>query len=141
MALSRRIRGEAVTYLHHNQIGSPVYIRCSKSEHPKAGGHEAILAAVILNQPITVVAAVVFDCQALKAIKQVWTAKETAIVVTDGNLNLRLRKSGEHEEHPQARLHSGLSFRLGQNHNTAESSDALCSRVLGNISVHLRDGN
>jgi hypothetical protein len=40
----------------------------------KAGADEAILAAVVVNQPITVVAAVVFDCQTLMAIKQVWTA-------------------------------------------------------------------
>jgi len=32
------------------------------------------LAAVVINEPITVVAAVVLDCQTLRAIKQVWTA-------------------------------------------------------------------
>jgi hypothetical protein len=49
------------------------------------------LAAVVINQPIAMVAAVVLDREALMAIDQVWTGQETALVVIDGNLNLRSR--------------------------------------------------
>ena len=66
--------GKTVSYLHRNCIRSPVYIRCSEAEQAKAGADEAILAAVVINQAITVIAAVVFDCQPLLSIKQVWTA-------------------------------------------------------------------
>ncbi len=67
-------RGKAVTYLHRNCIGSPVYIGCGEAEQAKAGADEAILAAVVINQPITMADAVVFNYQALKPIKHVWTA-------------------------------------------------------------------
>ena len=70
----RRLNPEAVPYLHRNYVGSPVDIRCSEAKQPKAGADEAILAAVVINHAITVITAVVFDCQALIPIKQVWTA-------------------------------------------------------------------
>jgi len=37
------------------------------------GADKAILAAVVVNQPFTMVATVVFDRQVLTAVKQVWT--------------------------------------------------------------------
>ena len=49
-----------------------------------------------MNQSITMVAPVVFDGQALKAIKQVGAADETTSNVMDGNLNLWPWKSGKH---------------------------------------------
>lgn len=67
-------RTKAVTYLHRNCIGSRVYVRGGEAEQAKPGANQAVLAAVIVHQPITVVAAVIFDCEALTGIKQVGTA-------------------------------------------------------------------
>jgi hypothetical protein len=55
-------------------VGSPVNIRCGESEKSKAGADEAILPAVVIDHPFAVIAAVVFDGQALGAIKQVRTS-------------------------------------------------------------------
>jgi hypothetical protein len=92
-------RGEGVAYLHRDEVRVPVDVCRSEAEQAKAGADKAILAAVVFNQPIAVVAAVVFDCQTLEAIKQVWSAEETALVIMDRNLNLRPGESSEHEEH------------------------------------------
>jgi hypothetical protein len=67
----RRRTRNRLTYLHRNQIGSPVNIRGGEAEQSKAGAHEAILPAVVINHPFAVIAAVVFDSQALGAIEQV----------------------------------------------------------------------
>jgi len=85
--------------LHRDEVWVPVYVCRSEPEEAKPRADEAILAAVVVNQPITVVAAVVFDRQALQAIKQVWTPQEAAVVVMDRNLNIRPGESSEHEEH------------------------------------------
>ena len=74
---------KTLTHLHRNYFGSPVHVRCSESEQAKAGADEAVLAAVVIHQPIAMVGAVVFDCKTLKSIKQVWTAQETASLVVD----------------------------------------------------------
>jgi hypothetical protein len=94
-----------VAHLHRDQVRIPVNVRRGEAEQAKTGVDEAILAPVVFNQPIAVVAAVVFDCQALKAIEEVWTAQETALVVIDRNLNLRPWDSSEYEEHSQSGLH------------------------------------
>jgi hypothetical protein len=70
----RRRTRNGLTYLHRNQSGSPVNIRCGESEKSKAGADEAILPAVVIDHPFAVIAAVVFDGQALGAIKQVRTS-------------------------------------------------------------------
>jgi hypothetical protein len=100
LAQSRTIRGKATTHLHHNPVGRPIYVRCGEPEQAKAGANQVVLSAVVLNQPIAVIATVIFDCQALIAIKQIWTAYDTASLVIDGNLNLRPWESGKHEQHP-----------------------------------------
>ena len=87
------------------------------------------------------ISTVVFDSQALTAIQQVWPANETALDVTDGNLSLGPGKSGEHQEHPQPSLHCGLGLRLGQVNNTPKPSDALGSRMPGDMSAQLGDGD
>jgi hypothetical protein len=92
-------RGEGVAHLHRDEVRVPVYVCRSEPEEAKPGADEAILAAVVVDQPITVVAAVVFDCQAMESIKQVWTAEESALVVMDRNLSFRRWKPGEHEQH------------------------------------------
>jgi hypothetical protein len=97
--------GEGVAHLHRDQVRIPVNVCCGEAKQAKAGADEAVLAAVVINQPIAVVAAVVFDCQSLKAIKQVWTAQESALFVVDRNLSLGRRESSEHQEHAQPRLH------------------------------------
>ncbi|HEY8864317.1 MAG TPA: hypothetical protein VIO37_09120 [Candidatus Dormibacteraeota bacterium] len=130
-----------MTNLQCNSIGSPVHIGGSEAKQAKAGTDEAVLAAIVINQPITVVAAVVFDCQALNRIKQVWAAWETVLIVMDGNLNLRSRESGQHEDHPQPGLHWGFGLRLGQVDNTSEPRDALGSSMLGNMGTQIGDGN
>lgn len=91
---------QAQAHLHYERIGSSEHIGCSESEQPKSSTDEAILAPIVINQPITVVAAVVLDGKALKTIQQVWTAQKPALIVIDGNLDLRPRKSGEHKLHP-----------------------------------------
>jgi hypothetical protein len=57
------------------------------------------LAAVVFHHAIAVVAAVVFDCQAVFPIQEVGTTYEAAARVVDGNLDLRPRKSGIYEQH------------------------------------------
>jgi hypothetical protein len=63
-----------VTYEHRDHLWSPVYIGRCESQQTKAGADQAILAPIVIDQPLAMVAAVVFDCQALVAIKQIWTA-------------------------------------------------------------------
>ena len=55
--------------MHRDEVWVPVYVCRSEPEEAKPRADEAILAAVVVNQPITVVAAVVFDCQAVKSIE------------------------------------------------------------------------
>src|SRR5260370_19505699 len=62
-----------------------------------------------------------------------------AQTVADGNLNLRPRKSGEHEEHPKPGLHWGLGLRLAQVNNAPEPSDSLGTRMLCGIAAELGD--
>jgi hypothetical protein len=88
-----------------------------------------------------VVAAVVFNGQALKAIEQVWASQEAAFVVMDRNLNLRPWESSEYEEDPQPGLHCGLGFRLRQLNNAPKPGDALCSRMLSDMHAKLGDGD
>jgi hypothetical protein len=127
--------------MHRDHIGSPIYIRCGEAEQTKAGAHEAVLAAIVINQPIAMVAAVVFDCKALKGIKQIWAGYETALMVMDRNLNPRPWEAGEHEEHSEPGLHGGLGPRLGQVNNAPKPSDALGSRMLGEVDAQFGDGN
>jgi hypothetical protein len=131
---------EGVAHLHRDEVWVPVYVCRSEPEEAKPRADEAILAAVVVNQPIAVVAAVIFDCQTLQAVKQVWTPQETAVVVMDRNLNIRPGKSSEHEEHSQPGLHRGLGLRVSLVHNPPKPGDALCSRMLGDIAVQLGDG-
>jgi hypothetical protein len=98
------------------------------------------LAAVVIHQTITMVAAVVFESQALGAVKQVWTGYFVALIVVDGTLNLRPREPGAHEEHSQPGLHWGLGLRLSQGNYPAEPSNALGFRVLSDISAQSCDG-
>jgi len=72
--LRNGIRLEGVLHLHRNQIGTPVNIRRGEAEQPKTGADKPILATVVINQSITMIPAVVFDCQPRKAVKQVWAA-------------------------------------------------------------------
>src|SRR2546429_2572438 len=100
MAVSRprcAVRAEGLTHLRRDRIGSPVHVRCSEAEQAKAGTDEAVLPAVVINQPIAMIATVVFDRQALKAIQQVWAGPATAVTVTDGNPNLKPGESRQHQ--------------------------------------------
>jgi len=92
-------RGKSATYLHRNSIGRPVHIGCGEAKQPKPGPDKAILAAIVINQPFPVIATVVFDCQALSAIKKVWTAHKTTSIIVDRNLNFRPREARKYEEH------------------------------------------
>ena len=136
MAVSRPrcvLRTEGVTHLRRDCIGSPVHVRCSEAEQAKACADEAVLPAVVINQPIAMIATVVFDRQALKAIQQVWPAQETALIVTDGNLNLRPGESCQHKENSEPGLHGGLGLRLREVNNPSKASDAFGSTTLGDI--------
>lgn len=54
-------QSEAVTHQHCNSIGCSVYIGRSEAEHTKACTHEVVLAAIVINQSIAMVCAVVLD--------------------------------------------------------------------------------
>jgi len=99
------------------------------------------LAAVVFHHSIAMVAAVVFDRQALTRIKQVGTTQEVASIVTNVNLNLWLRKAGHHEHHPQASLHGGLGLRLGQVDNPPQARDAFGSRMVCHVITKLVHGH
>ena len=96
----RVFAGKVLTHLHRNRIWRSVHIRGSEAQQVEAGTDQAILAAVVINQPIAMIATVVFDCQVLAAIQQVWARYVKALVVADGTLNLRPRESGKHQKHP-----------------------------------------
>ena len=53
---------------------------------------------VVINHPISVVPAVVFEDQSLAAIKQVWTSQETTFLVTEPYLRFRPWEPGVHQE-------------------------------------------
>jgi len=59
--------------LHNNQIGGPVNIRRREAKQATACANQAVLAAIVIDQSIAMVAAVELDCQALNAIEQVRT--------------------------------------------------------------------
>jgi len=67
---------------------------------------------------VSMIAAVVFDGKALTGIKEIGTAQEATCLVVDGNLDLRPGKPGEHEQHAQSSLHSGLGFGFDQGDNS-----------------------
>src|SRR5579872_4720174 len=90
---------ELAPYLDRNCVRTPVHISSSESEQAKARTDETILAAVVIHDSITMIAAVVFDGQAPLVIEHVRPAQETAVVVVDGDLNLRAREPGQHQEH------------------------------------------
>jgi hypothetical protein len=60
------------THLHRNRTWRSVNIRGSEPQQVEAGTDQAVLAAVVINQPVAMIATVVFNCQSLPAIKQVW---------------------------------------------------------------------
>jgi len=99
------------------------------------------LAAVVIHQTITMVAAVVFESQALSAVKQVRTGYFVALIVVDGALNFRPWESGKYEEHPQPRFHWGLGLRFGKVDNSPKTSDSFGSPMLGDIRAKLGDGD
>src|SRR5437660_9870818 len=99
----------------------------------------AVLPAVVINQPIAMIATVVFDRQALKAIQEVWPAQETAVIVTDGNLNLRPGESRQHKENSEPGLHGGFGLRLREVNNTPKPSDALGFRMFGHMKAQVGD--
>ncbi len=132
---------EAITDLRHNRIGRSVDVRRGEAKQPKARANEAVLAAIVRDQAIAVVAAVELDGQALRAIKQVWTSQQLAAGVTDGNLNLWPGKTGKYQEHSQSRFHRRLGLRFGQVNHTAEASYALRSRMIRNIRAQLGDAD
>src|SRR5207245_9958889 len=136
MAVSRprcALRTEGLTHLRRDRIGSPVHVRCSEAEPAKAGTDEAVLPAVVIHQPLAMIATVVFDRQALKAIQQVWAAQETAVIVTDGNLNLRPGESRKHKENSEPGLHGGLGLRLSEVNYTPKSRDDLGFRLYRHV--------
>jgi len=67
------LSGKGVTHMHRNRLGGPVHIRGGEAEQTKAGTDKAILPAIVINHPVAMTAAVVFDRQALNPIKQVGT--------------------------------------------------------------------
>jgi hypothetical protein len=140
MAVSRprcALRTEGVTHLRRDCIGSPVHVRCSEAEQAKACADKAVLPAVVINQPIAMITTVVFDRQALKAIQHVWPAQETAVIVTDGNLNLRPGESRKHKENSEPGLHGGLGLRLCEVNNPSKASDALGFRMFGHMKAQV----
>ena len=65
---------KVVPHLHCDRIGTSVYVCCCETEQAKSGADETVLAAVVIDKPISVIAAVVFDGQAVPAIEEVRTA-------------------------------------------------------------------
>lgn len=59
----------------------------------------------------------------------------------DGNLSIRPREPGKHQEHPQPGLHGGLGLRLGQVNHAPKPRDALGSPVRADKGAHFRDRN
>jgi hypothetical protein len=64
---------KGVTHLRHHCFRAAIHIRRSEAQDAKAGDNQSILPTVVINQPIAVVATVIFDRQALIPIEQVWT--------------------------------------------------------------------
>jgi hypothetical protein len=58
-------------YPHRNRIRTLVYIRCGEPEQLQASADQAILTAIVFDQALTMVAAVVLKCQAFAAKQQV----------------------------------------------------------------------
>jgi hypothetical protein len=67
----RVFAGKVLPHLHRNRVWRSVHIRGSEAQQMEAGADQSVLAAVVINQPIAMIATVVFDCQALAAIQQV----------------------------------------------------------------------
>ena len=65
---------KVVPHLHCDRIGTSVYVCCCETEQAKSGADETVLAAVVIDHSVTMVASVVFDRQTLLEVKKVWTA-------------------------------------------------------------------
>jgi hypothetical protein len=57
------------------------------------------LAPIVVNQTISMIASVKFDCETAIAVKEVWAGQEQTLAILDRNLNARPRKSRKHEKH------------------------------------------
>jgi hypothetical protein len=125
--------------LPHNRIGGFVQIHRCEAQQPNISADQIVLATVVVYQPITVVAAVIFNRQALLAIEEVWTSQEAALIVIDGNLKLRPRKSGEYQQHTEPGLHWGFGLRFGQINNAPKPFDASGPGMLTDVSAQFAD--
>jgi hypothetical protein len=88
--------GKVVAHLHCDRVGTSIDVRGCEAEHANAGADETVLAAVVIDKPISMIAAVVLNGQALPGIEEVRTAYEPTLIVMNRHLDLRSGKSREH---------------------------------------------
>jgi hypothetical protein len=128
---------QVMAHLHRDEIRSPVHIRRGEPQQAEPGPDKAVLAPIIFDHSVAVVAAVVLDREAPLWIDQVWPAQETIPIVMDRNLNFGPREPSKNEEHPQPSLHRRLGLRLGKTNHAPKPRNPFGSRMLVDISAQL----
>src|SRR5205085_4056545 len=73
-------------------VGVAIDVRGGKAEETKAGVHEAVLSAVVLDQAVAVGTAVVLQAEPLGRIAEVWPSQKATAVVVELELCFGPRK-------------------------------------------------
>src|SRR6266851_9510887 len=110
---------DVVLVVHH--------VRGCEAEKPDAGHEQPILAPVVLDESRPMSVAVIFNGQSLLAVVEVRASDEDTLLVANGHLQFRTRKSVQHEEHPQARFHWRFSLGISELQDAARCSHAFAS--------------
>ncbi|HEV2028612.1 MAG TPA: hypothetical protein VGS16_08795 [Candidatus Dormibacteraeota bacterium] len=102
----------------------------SETKKPKSSVDQQVLAAIVLNQTVAVIAAVVFENEAPGGVVEIGPTDEPAIAITEIDLDLGTGQSGLDEQPSKPSFHRrfGGGGQLGQRAKPA-GAGATRSRV------------
>jgi hypothetical protein len=86
----------------------------SKTQQPESGIDEQVLAAIVLDEAVAMVAAVVLENKAGRRVVEVCPRDESAVAVMKIRLNLRARQVGLNQEPSESGFHRRFCGRRQQ---------------------------
>jgi hypothetical protein len=107
--------------VRHHSVASLANVSSGKTKHLVSRSQDQILPAVVLDETVSVIEAVVFDHEARRGVIQIRSTNEPTLRVGQVDLDLRPGQSCLQEQPTKPGLHRGLG-RLGQR---TEGSEAL----------------
>lgn len=102
---------EQFCYLRLDDLGSLMDVRVCKTKELESGLEQEVLPAVVFDEAVAVVGAVVFDDQARLRVVEVGAADEPASGVVESGLDLGMGQPSLSEEPAQAGFHRRLCRR------------------------------